>query len=345
MSTRPGTAGAPDRLDASLVLVLTSCLAVRLALFMWAPQLVEALQTRPELNDPFNSWSSLCKAQWSLRPPMNAHVSSVYSTVHHADADAFWASSLSVQKITKARPAPFVIMLLGSVIPSGDRTTSTFALGSFPLFTSVIEPSAVAFALIDTLSAFFLFRTTLVRLRTPIVPEETTPKRIPHRLQARHLLQSLGTLGLRLDPHPLNVTALFAFNPLTIATCLARSGTTLVSCLMLMAVWAASSGYSAALGCAVAGAGLTALHPFLLAPSLILLCARQKRYLRNYGGRRIGRERKPDKFKDWTSPLTWSVLFTAGFAWLSAGFIAETEGRGEVEPRDWLVLAEIYKTL
>ncbi|CAO1636616.1 unnamed protein product [Parajaminaea phylloscopi] len=331
---------------AALYAVLVACFASRLALFAWKPDLVGALEKRLELNEPFNSWNNVCKVQWSLDPPQDTLVASPYSTLHHASPGdsslgSVLGALLNTRTGTKARPPPLVMMILGRVAPASLHGAS---YSSSELFVSTVAPSAIFFALLDTLSAFLLFRITSIRLRTPIVPEHTTSKRMTHRLQARHLLQSLGSLGLRLDPHPLTTAALFAFNPLTVATCLARSGTTLTTFAVLMSVWAASSGYSAVTGFSIALASLTSLHPLLFAPALIWLCARQKRYTRNHVGRRVGRERKPDETKDWSGPLMWTLTFTSGLAWLSAGFIAEAEGRGDVLARDWLVLAEVYKT-
>lgn len=331
-----------------LLLLMAVAFAVRLILASGFPELPGLAAARLELNDPYHSWKSVAKTQWSLQPPSNAAVASPYSTSQFANVSILVSETIDAMvqapTVSKPRPTPLIMMLLGSILP---RNFSNMHV-KVPVqegteFT--IDLGVALYSLVDLVSIALLFQITNLRLMTPPLVERTTSNRIASRLQARHLLQQLGRYGLRLDPHPLAVGAMYAFNPLTIMTCLARSGTTLISCIVLLAVWAASEGYSALTGLGVAAASLTALHPLLLTPPLVLLCKHQKRYLRHHIGRRVGKQRKPDTSKDWTSTLFWTGVFSAGLAWLSAGFIAEAEGRGDIELKDWLVLIDVYKSL
>lgn len=310
-----------------LAFIIAASFALRIALITLT-SLPSVLESRLELNDPYNSWKSVLKTVWALDAPPSVEVPFPY----RGESIETFATP------TRALPPPLLLMILGPVLPSKHQPALRLQLTP----DLSIDASSILFALIDVLATVLVFQIAALRLRSPIVPTRTTRHKKPVRLEARTRLQALGHLGLRLDPHPLTVATIYAFNPLTLATCLARSGTTLISASTLLACWAATSGYSAITGLSIAAASLLCLHPILLAPPLIALCARQKRYFRHHVGRRIGK-RQPDTAKDWQNPLMWTGLFLCGFAWISAGFIAERQGRQEVDKSDWLALLNVYK--
>lgn len=314
-----------------LTIILAAAFVLRIALFTLT-SLPSLLETRLELNDPPNAWKNVLKTVWAIDPPANIEVPFPYRA--HGEAsmtDAFATPA-------RALPPPLLLMILSPVLPSQYHTSWRIDVA-----TLSIDAASILFALADSLATLLVFQLAALRLRSPIVPTRTTQHKRKNRLEARHRLQSLGIKGLRLDPNPLAIAAIYAFNPLSISTCLARSGTTLVSTSLLLALWAATSGYSAITGLGIATSSLLSLHPILLAPPLIALCCRQTRYFRHHLGRRVGKRQK-DSAKDWQNPTFWTGLFLAGFAWISAGFLAEHQGRPEVAAQDWYSLLAVYRS-
>lgn len=323
------------------VLILAATL-LRLALFSisWLPS---TLETRLELNDPHTAWSSVRRVHWSLQRQ-----------------DGVLADSLYLQgQADRPMPPPVLMMILEHVLPArgqesvvdadSRRRRSRNSLQDQLLdrfLTAGIDSSAILYTMLDALSIFLVFQIAAKRLQTPLVPTKTSKsKSQPAKIEARRLLQSLRVSGLWLDPNPLHVAALYAFNPLTVLTCVARSGTTIITTATLLSIAGAMAGFAGITGLAIALSSSLSLHTVLYSPAVLALCCRQQRYYRHHATqRRIGK-RLTDTSKDWSTPLLWTGIFLAGFLWLSAGFIAEKQGRGDIDLKDLAALAQIYKSL
>lgn len=319
----------PPRRSQTLQLLLLACLAAALRLYLFSvPGLSERLGQRLELNDPFTSWKALRKTAWSAYPPK--HVS-IGESPFLGSEETLSAASLSQSDASgtaRPLPPPLLLEVLKPFLTSQDG----------------IDSAPILYTALDVMSILLVFRIASLRLRSPVSAATSTRRKMPLRLSARHLLQSLGVVGMRASPNPLVVAAVYAFNPLCILTCLAKSGTTLSTTVILSSLWAAMEGFPLLASASIVTAGFISLHPLLLLPAIVQLCARQIRYWRNHKGRRIGR-RKRDTSSDWLRPLAWAAAAMVGLGYLSAATISRERTPAGQPLDDWKTLFKVYQNL
>lgn len=321
-----------------LILVITTSVLLRLLLFS-IPGLTDILEGRLELGDPFSSWPSVLNTVWALDPPPHIKTTSPYpSSSSSLDLPTALEGGMGPAGTTRAIPAPLLILVLSPVLPGGRVFRWLAAIG----LSDIIRPSALLYVLLDALSTALIYRIASLRLRSPMSAESSTSRKIPTRLSARRLLQSLTTYGVRLTPNPALVASIYAFHPLILLTCLAKSGTSLTLTALLFCLWGAMEGSASSAAAGLSVASMLAVHPLLLLPAVVLLCCRQTRYWRHCKGRRIGK-RKADPVSDWLMPLFAFTMITAVLAGVSAAFVSRCNG--STTSRDWTGLVKVYRGL
>lgn len=328
---------------ASLAIVLGLAALLRLALFRAQPGLITSLKDRVEFTDPFLSWKSLSKTYQSVWHGRKEEIGVSYGGAQDIPQDRIWAYDDQEAGIERASPTPIFLWLMSSVLPAslaGQQPTA---------YQQLIKTPAAFFTALDVGAAFCIFQIAALRLRSPVTADVAGRRQIRHRLSARHLLNSLTVSGLRQSPDPIWITALYAFNPLSVMTCLTQSGTVLISALVASSTWAAMAGRSfmAVLGMSVAGA--ISFHPLLLLPPIWTISVHQTRFWRHHTGRRVG-QRKADSVIDWLTPIAGTVVCLAALATFSAGFVADAKAssgsiRAEASKYDWQGLLRIYRGL
>ena len=327
----------------SLAVVLGLAALLRLALFSTQPGLITSLNDRVELADPFLSWKSLLKTHQSIWHGGKENIGTFYRGAQDMTQDGILAGDGRETGVERASPTPIFLWLLKPFLSSplaGQQPTAS---------PELIKAPAVFFTALDVVAAFCIFQIAALRLRSPVTADVAGRRQIRHRLSARHLLNSLTVSGLRQSPNPIWLAAFYALNPLSVMTCLAQSGTVLVSTLVVFGTWAAMAGRSLLAVTGISIAGAISFHPLLLLPPIWIMSVHQTRFWRHHTGRRIG-QRKADSVVDWIAPVMGTAICLTALATFSAGFIADAKAgpgsiRGDASKYDWQGLLRLYRGL
>ncbi|KAK0533764.1 hypothetical protein OC835_002902 [Tilletia horrida] len=229
-----GKASPATRSPVPLLALLGAGTALRLFLFLHAPDLVAALTARPETSTPISSFTALREA---------VHLQALSHSQGHGGRIAV---------STVVHHSPLVIASLGKVL----------RLRRWEL------ASALVWSFFDAASAWALYQAVLLKARTKTREEKDAVEE-----EDEDAAHSRGR----------TVAALFLANPYTIASCLARSTTSLSTSLTLLAVSQALAGNAFLSTTVLSLAAHTSLWPVLQLPPLLLLARRQTKLLS--GGR------------------------------------------------------------
>ncbi|KAK0543688.1 hypothetical protein OC845_005998 [Tilletia horrida] len=232
-----------------LLAVLSAGALLRLAVFIYAPALTANLSSRPESSTPVSSFRSLQEAVYLQA--LSAHTASALTrqsqSIHHS---------------------PLLVASLGRLVGwNNSHSPSTFAH---------TLAQAALWSLIDTLSAWALYRVSLARSRAKRRRSGTKDQTAQSSAQPQEAHEQDAQDGEQAAHQwALRVAALYLANPFNLVSCWSQSTKPLSSALTLLALQQAIEG-SAFLSTLILSLGAhISLYPILQIPPLILLARQQ----------------------------------------------------------------------